>query len=574
VNAADCPHRERCPGCPLLDRAYAEQLAYKSAALERALAAYPLLASARVAEAVPAEPVVAFRLRSKLVVAGAALGLFARGTHEVVDTPGCLVLRPRVAAVARAVRAALPLAGPLSSLDLREADAGVLVTAAVPPGLDADVRRALAERIAALDPDIASVALSTRDEDAPQLLGGELEVLVGPAELRHRPDPTAPWHYAAHGAFVQAHAGQLVRLHETIQAELGLANPRALAARPLTGLRVLELYAGSGALSLRLAARGAGTTLVESFAPAVRLAERAAREQAIALEALAADAADALATFAKRRERFDAVIVDPPRRGLAPEVRRRIAELEPAQLLYVSCDPETLARDAAHLALLGYGLDVATPFDMIPQTDAVETLARFVRRPAPAPSVLAEDAAFVAVDEPAHGALAGELSGVRVFAREPGAASAVERLLAVATAEYLVLVRGVMHPRGTLPLKLPNGARCRYERRAVLAGHSLVLARALYGDATALARAFARLGHPVLGDSRHGDRRSNAHFSHRHALERSFLHRSALELELATGPRRVSAPLAPDLELVLARLRAAKDHAAPRTRSRRRERRG
>lgn len=562
-----CPHRPRCPGCPLLELAYPAQLEQKGATLARALALYPVLAGHTLGTPVAAEPVTAFRVRTKLVVAGSALGLFARATHDVVDIPGCLVQRPRLKAVLDALRAALPLPGPVSSLDLREADDGVLVTAAVPPSFPPRARRALAERIAALSPHVASVAVSTRESDAPQLLGGALEVLVGPAELRHRPDPEAPWHYAAHGAFVQAHAGQLVRLHAAVE---GALTQQGAPSRSLAGLSVLELYAGSGALALRLAARGARLTLVESFAPAVQRAESAARAQGLELETLAADAGDALARLAREDARFDAVIVDPPRRGLSPDVRRLIAALAPERLIYVSCAPETLARDAADFSRLGYALADATPFDMIPQTDAVETLARFVRREPPAPSVLAEDRTFIAIDKPPHAVgsapdgaehavplavLDAPASGVCIFAKTPESAPALENALRTATAEYVLLARGILHARGTLPLGgRKSKTRVRYERTRIVAGHSLLSARAAPSDAPLLTRALARVGHPVLGDPRHGDPRSNAHFSHRYGLDRAFFHRSALELTLPTGTVRIEAPLAPDLRAVLAAL--------------------
>jgi 23S rRNA (uracil1939-C5)-methyltransferase len=575
-----CPHASRCPGCPLIELPYAEQLELKSRTVSQAFAPYAELARPPLSATVPAEPATEFRLRTKLVVNGNAVGLFARGSHDVVDIPACLVLRPRLAAVVRALRRALPLPGPISSLDLREADAGVLVTAAVPPKLEAAPRRELAERIAALDPNVASVAVSNREDDAPQLLGGALEVLVGPAELRHSPDPRAPWHYAAHGAFVQAHAGQLARLHSALEAALGDSESDGMPARSLAGLRVLELYAGSGALSLRLAARGARPTLVESFAPAVRLAERAAREQGLAVTTHAADAGAALAELARKHERFDAVIVNPPRRGLTPHVRSFVARLAPERLVYVSCDPETLARDAAHFAVLGYGLAALTPFDMIPQTDAVETLARFARREPPLPQPLAEDGTFVAVNKPPHEAmthsadgsllgrvrrlpsaahavtthaLSAEASGVCSFAKDTRLVSTLDTAHADASSEYSVLARGVLRASGTLPQNGGTKGRLRYQLRAVLGGHSLLTVRAS-GDVDAICRALARIGHPVLGDARHGDRRSNAHFLHRHGLERLFVHRSVLEFATVGGPRRIEAPLAPDLALVLARL--------------------
>lgn len=568
-----CPHSRRCPGCPLIELDYAAQLARKRDTLGAALGAYPALARVPLAPTTPAEPVTGYRLRVKLVADRGALGLFARGTHEVVDIPECRVQRPRVLAVTAALRRNLRELGAVSSLDVREADAGVLVTAAVPPHLPAAERQKLAARIAASEPAIASVAVSTRDDDAPQLLGSELSVLVGPSELRHQPDPSAPFHYASHGAFTQAHPGQLARLHAALEANLGDHGARG------TGARVLELYAGSGALSLRLAARGFDVTLVEGFAPAVRMAERAAAEQRLRLTTLADDAARALAELVQRRARFDTVIVNPPRRGLTPEVRRLLATLGPRRLLYVSCAPETLARDAAHLALAGLALGRVTPFDMIPLSDAVEALAVLEPGSPPLPRVLAEGAAFVVVEKEPHepvtpsegtpgsllervrklpGAaeavavdhLAAEVSGACLFALGPEHAPALERALGGARTESLTLVRGVIRAHSKLPSGHGLGSAARYERIETGSRHSLVVVSAppgAYDEATA---AFAAFKHPVLGDARRGDRRANVHVGLKHGLDRAFWHRRRLELELGADKVGVDCPLAPDLRAV------------------------
>jgi 23S rRNA (uracil1939-C5)-methyltransferase len=575
-----CPHSRRCPGCPLIDLDGPAQLGRKRQAVAQALGAYAALGAAPLGATVPAEPVTGFRVRVKLVADRRALGLFARGTHEVVDIPECRVQRPRVLAVTGALRKSLPLLGPVSSFDVREADEGVLVTAAVDPRIAPAARRALASQIAALDEGIASVAVSTRERDAPQLLGRDLAVLVGPSELRHTPDPGAPFHYAAHGAFTQAHAGQLARLHATLEASLAEAGRPADRPSTASPPRVLELYAGSGALSLRLAARGYAVTLVEAFEPAVRMAERAAAEQGLTLTAVTADAAAALGELARQKARFDAVVVNPPRRGVTPEVRRLLATLEPRRLLYVSCAPETLARDAAHLALLGLALRQVTPFDMIPLSDAVEALAVLEPAPPPPPRVLAEGPSFLVIEKEPHepvtsGPGAGasletrvrrlpnaehalaidpldvEASGACLFARGPAYVPALTDSLARGHTEALALVRGVIRAQSKLPERPGLGKTARYERLETGESHSLVVVSApppAFADATA---AFASFGHPVLGDARRGDRRANVHLGLRHGLDRAFWHRRRLELEVEGAPLAVDCPLAPDLAAVL-----------------------
>ena len=540
-----CPHADRCPGCALIGVPYPAQLEHKQQSVASALAPYPELARAELRATVPAEPARGSRER---VRPGRSLGLFERAAHKVVDIPECLVLRPSLKRVAGVVRTLLPELGGASSVDLRETDQGVLVTLALPDTTPAVERERVAELVARASSEIASVAISRREQDSPRVLGTAPEVLRGASETRHTFETGAPWHYASPGAFTQAHAGQAARLQRAIQAELG---------ESLGGRRVLELYAGSGALGLRLAQAGAELTLVENFPPAVERATRAAEAQGLRLRAITSDAAHSLSRLAG--ERFDAVIVNPPRRGLDPNVRRGVAELGPARLLYVSCEPRTLARDAAHLALLGYELVQATPLDMIPLSDAVETLAVFRAAPPPPARVLLDDPAFLAVEKVAHEPPANEPSGIALFARTPAQAPALAAALAQAHSEYRVLARGVVRPRGNLgaaPQQPAARGRTRYEREAVVAGHSLIRVVSEGEHPASIQRALARIGHPVLGDDRHGDRRSNAHFEHRHALDRAFFHRTRLDFTWNGQPVALRSELAPDLAGVLAELTA------------------
>jgi 23S rRNA (uracil1939-C5)-methyltransferase len=557
-----CPHAERCPGCALIGLPYPAQLEQKRALVRAAFAPYPELGRAELLPTAPAEPVTGYRVRAKLVTDGRALGLFERRSHRVVDIPDCLVLSPRLASVAASLRRVLPRLGGVSSIDLREADEGVLVTVALPETRTGSDRERVAAVVAEASSSIVTIATSLRERDSPRVLGTAPQVARGPHELRHTLEPGTPFHFASPGAFTQAHAGQAARLQQAILAALlEHARPgRETSGAPsLVGLRVLELHAGSGALGLRLARAGAELTLVENFPPAVRLSARAAEEQSLSLRSFASDAGKALEKFGTSGERFDIVLANPPRRGLEPGVRRSIAALLPELFVYVSCEPHTLARDAAHLALLGFGLTRATPFDMIPLSEAVETLALFRPAPPPPPRILYEEDAFVAVERAAHEP-DGEASGIQVFARTPKHAALVTKALATARAKYLVLARGVTRAAGSSGRARTDDAgaetRPRYERLESVGGHSLLAVECDGARPQSVLRRLSSSGHPVLGDARHGDRRSNAHFEHRHGLDRAFLH--LCELDFRYGGRSIAlrSALAPDLARVLDSLRA------------------
>jgi 23S rRNA (uracil1939-C5)-methyltransferase len=404
-------------------------------------------------------------------------------------------------------------------------------------------------------------------------------VRSGPSEARHHLEPDGPYHYASAGAFTQLHAAQAARVYELVAERFGAT------IGTLSGKRVLELYAGSGALSLRLARAGAAVTAVESHTPAARLAERAAREQRLSLSSRPGDAGAVLSDLARSGERFDAVAVNPPRRGLGPEVRKLVGALAPRVLVYVSCEPRTLARDADDLARLGLALRSVSPFDMIPLSDAVETVAAFTAGPAPAPRVLYENQALVAVSKSPHEpttpqgeharSLLGRVralvgcenavpvhrldvgtSGVTLFARTPADVPELARALAAGEKHYVALVRGIARKRGqiTRPLKEAGAlrdARTRYVRTRVVGGHSLVSVFPEAGRTHQVRRHLAGIGHPVLGDERHGDRASNAHFEHAHGLDRSFLHLEGVTLRIGEESIALRDELAPDLAAVL-----------------------
>jgi len=336
------------------------------------------------------------------------------------------------------------------------------------------------------------------------------------------------------------------------------------------GARVLELFAGNGGLALTLARAGFRVTAVESYAPAISLAERAAREQGLELCALASDAT----RFASRLApgELDAIVVNPPRRGLEPALRCAVARGEPRLLAYVSCNPHTLARDAWHFSQLGLRLERAEPLDMIPWSDAVEVLAWFTPTPAPTPRVLFEDAQLLAVEKPPHEAARGNftarvrrlpgcsgassldawgeaVSGVCWFEKSASLASPAER-------ELVLACRGNLRKQGTIARRTAVGSS-RYRKQAELGRHSLALVTTIDHDESGTARDFAGIRHPILGDAAHGDGVSNDFLQHRHGLDRAFLHVARSQLRLPSGAVvEARSELAPDLARVLASLQS------------------
>jgi 23S rRNA (uracil1939-C5)-methyltransferase len=604
-----CEHAERCAGCPIIGLSYAEQLALKRGRVVQSVARYPSLELVYTEPVAPAQPLVGYRTRAKLIVApGGRVGLYAKGGgHQVVDIPRCRVLAPaliRVAALLRARIAASEASdghlvpqdgssgrGSLRAVDLREVRDGdavrVLVTLVVQRWSvsSLDPLRGVARQLMQASPEIVGVAVNLHDGEGPQILGSETVLLAGASSA---PDKVgASMHLATFGSFVQAHRGQANRVHAALVDAFGLARARSHERRP----RVLDLYGGSGAIALGLASAGASVRLVESFEPAVQQARAAAERLGVDVEAQCADVAGALRAMTERLEHFDAAVVNPPRRGASPVARELLARLQPQVIAYVSCDPETLARDLDHFARLGYAATTLRPIDMIPLTDEVETVA--VLRPAgiPLPPVVYEDREIVIVDKGPHeptmpqsdyaGSLLARVhripgaeravpvqrldvgtSGLVTFARSSEHVAKWERALTAPSTRkiYVAAVRGIIPGKGAITRELkedgkPHAARTRYRRLAVAAGHSVVRIVPEQGRTHQIRRHLASIGYPVLGDGRYGHEQTNRYFEEKNALDRAFIHCVRLEFEHPDGGGRrfVETPLPGDLRAVLER---------------------
>jgi len=607
-----CKHADRCGGCPGIGLGYAEQLAQKRDRVVAAAARYPSLGTVRTEPVLPADPIVGYRTRAKLIVGpGSKVGLFAKGGgHEVVDVPDCRVLAAPIARVVATLRTLVataeaqpgPLApftpsghGLLRAIDLREVldedAAGVLVTFVVEGARVTEMAplAQAADELMRAAPEVIGVAANFHGGEAPQILGKRTVTLAGVANARDRVGGSV--HLATFGSFVQAHRSQAGRVHSLIADAMGLTQEPPSGGRG----RVLDLYGGSGSIALGLAAAGARVHMIESFPPAVDQAREAARSQGLDVQVECADVAESLQALWPHRERFDAAVLNPPRRGTSPATREWLARLEPRVIVYVACDPETLTRDLDHFARLGYTTTSLHPIDMIPLTDEVETVAVLLRSNTPPARVVYEDDELLVVEKWPHepttpqGEYAGSLlarvrrisgaqgavpvhrldvgtGGLVMFARRPEHVAAWARVLAASSTRktYVAAVRGVVPMKGAIARSLrENGktyeARTRYRRLAIVSGHSVVRAMPDQGRTHQIRRHLALIGHPVLGDERYGDPATNRYFAEKHGLDRAFLHCLRLEFDHPRTLARqvVETPIGGDLRAVLARIGGA-----------------
>ena len=373
-----CPGFGRCGGCSLQHLAYDAQLVWKRARVQRAFAAHDALKDVAVQACVPSPRVLGYRNNAKLVPArdagGLRLGGYAPRSHEVVDLIGCRVVEPAIDAVAGALRAALAGVevyderrgtGRLRYVVLRaNRDGEVLVALVVARPLPDGP--ALAERLRAEHPAVAGVVEHQNRTRGNAIFAadGEERLLAGAGEIEDRLT------VSGHPLRVRLTPAAFFQANRDVAGLAYTALADALAVRSTD--RIVDAYSGVGGIGLALARGGADVIGIESHAGAVANAAAGAALNGIGISRfVAGDAAVAMTSVHKA----DVVVVNPPRKGCAPEVLAEIARLTPRAVGYLSCDPDTLARDLAILATAHYHAGTVTPFDMLPHTPHVETLA-------------------------------------------------------------------------------------------------------------------------------------------------------------------------------------------------------
>ncbi len=150
----------------------------------------------------------------------------------------------------------------------------------------------------------------------------------------------------------------------------------------VVGTRVLDVFSGVGALALRAAKNGCQVTAIESVPEARELALRNAKRNGLELRLVGSEADQALQSLLDERAGaeppFDTIMVNPPRKGLGPGVAPRLLALAPQRIVYVSCNPKSLAKDLSELSG-AYRLTQVTPYDLFPASEHVEALATLER---------------------------------------------------------------------------------------------------------------------------------------------------------------------------------------------------
>lgn len=374
--APSCPIFGRCGGCDWQHLPYAEQLGQKGEIFGDTLRRIGRVGSEALLPVAASELEYGYRSRIQLKLArkgsSSMLGFFRAGSHEVVDAAcGCAIADPllnRIADEFRALVPKVPEMDAVTQIDLAIGDDGESIAVLhVEPRAAQALNRALSTAAAAALPSLTGLFVRGGAKSRIEKVYG-VESLSYDIPAGFLPDGPELRLRFGRGGFSQVNYRQNLQL---------IANVFKMAA--LTGTeRVLDLYCGNGNISLPLAGYAAQLHGVEGYAPSIDDARANALANGVANVSFeVSDVTAAVRRLAARGERFDLVILDPPRSGA--EAAGEIARLAPAAIVYVSCDPPTLSRDLALLGESGYRVVCSQPVDMFPQTYHLESVTLLKR---------------------------------------------------------------------------------------------------------------------------------------------------------------------------------------------------
>ena len=351
----------------------------KRAIVGRALAEYSSLASADVSPVVPSPQRLGYRARVKLVVRKnrdqVAMGLYVPQTHRVIDISSCPVhprqvnqvvfyLKKKVLELGIAPYDERDDSGDLRYVDFRFSVARhelslTLVTrhASFPQG--APLAKALQQRF----PFITGVIQNVNENRGNVIWGNSFRTLGGRDTIMERVGDLKLVFPA--GVFSQANPFTARKLYDRVYELAALKG----------GETVLDLYCGVGPISLYLAVAARQVWAVDDSELSITTAKQNARRNGRGnCRFIAGDVATTLTQLTKDLPRIDLMVLNPPRKGIKAAALEAVLAAGAPRIIYVSCEPRSLARDLDRLVAANYRVEQIQPFDMFPQTEEVETL--------------------------------------------------------------------------------------------------------------------------------------------------------------------------------------------------------
>ena len=371
---SDCPYFPRCGGCTYRHMSYEEELRLKGQRVQDNLARIGGSA-VTVEEILGAADTLRYRNKAQYPVSkDGKVGFYRARTHEVIECEQCLLVKSEADAAAEALREYMQSCrvagynektgrGLVRHLYIRSNTAGESLVCVLVNGNKLPQEETLVALLRGACPKCRGIVLGANTKKGNVILGDRYRTLWGEDRLE---DTLCGKRFRLSvPSFYQVNRAQAERLYA-----------KAIEFADLTGQEtVLDLYCGAGTITLALsdhAKKVLGAEIVPEAIDDAR--ENAVRNGIKNAEFFCGDASDVAKKLAQEHLRPDVITVDPPRKGLAPDVVESIAAMQPERVVYVSCDSATMARDVKRFAALGYKAKRACTVDLFPRADHVETV--------------------------------------------------------------------------------------------------------------------------------------------------------------------------------------------------------
>ncbi len=381
----DCPQFAQCGGCVYRHISYAAELRAKQQRVQDAVERIGGFHDVVMNPIVGAKDPDHYRNKAQLPIGrapdgGIRMGFFASHSHRIIHCNECLLQPEAFTAAMDAFQEWASQSdedvydeqtgkGRLRHLYLRQAGAtGEIMVCVVVNGNGVHYEPELVELLKEKVPGLKSVIINVNREKTNVVLGNKFRTVWG---SDHITDELCGLKFnISPMSFYQINRNQAERLYSLAGQYAGLTGSETL----------LDLYCGTGTIGLSMAKQAGHVIGVELVEQAVEDAKKNAEENGIEnAEFLCADAAKAADMLKNRGVRPDVVVLDPPRKGCDAALIETVAKMSPSRVVYVSCDPATLARDLKLFAQKGYEPKELTPVDMFPRTAHVETVVLMSR---------------------------------------------------------------------------------------------------------------------------------------------------------------------------------------------------
>ena len=374
----DCPYAKQCGGCDFWHITYEAECEIKR---QRVLDALNRIGGQNLEtlDITGAKTCLSYRNKVQFPVAGGKAGFYKKGTHDLIPVDHCLI-QPQCTDLAREAVLKWMKECKVSSYDesthtglirhifVRYGEkTGQILLCLVCNGADLPKKKRLIELLTQI-PGMTSIAMNVNTRKGNAIMGDVTKTLWGEdaiedvlCGLRFRISPRS---------FYQVNRDQAEILYE-----------KAIACAELTEEEtVMDLYCGTGTITLCLARKAKRVIGVEVIDAAIVDAKENAKRNGIEnAEFFCADAGQAALRLSEEGTRPDVIVVDPPRKGLSADVIEAINTMSPKKVVYVSCDPATLARDVKLLCERGYSLTHAEAVDLFPRCSHIESIVCLVR---------------------------------------------------------------------------------------------------------------------------------------------------------------------------------------------------